>query len=442
MKMHRTTLFLSLFLLPAMLLRAQDGSGPDKEFADAVKRGDKAYDGGGLDIDQALVAYEQALALQPENAEVLVKIGLCHLNGAQRHESLTYFRKAAELAPDMPRVHFLLGFALQLNGEWDAAITAFEEHKKRSLGIPDPEPMYNRADRYIAECRNGRSLSASPVPAEVALVPGINSAHADYGPLPTADGSTLYFTSRRAGTTGGKRNKVTNEYFEDIYASTLDRDKWTTPAPLPEPLNSKGNDATLGLSADGSTMLVFRDGPGMGDIHRSTQVNGVWGAPEPLEGLNTKLQESSAWTTADGQWTYFVSDRGEEGLGGQDIYRSRWIAETNSWGPAENLGPDVNSSYDEEGVFVTPDGNTIYFSSKGHTTMGGYDIFRSTFTDGRWSRPENLGWPINSADDDLFFVLMPDGSTGYFCSVRPGGLGMDDIYRVEFTAPQHLGQAR
>ncbi|MCB0780965.1 MAG: PD40 domain-containing protein, partial [Flavobacteriales bacterium] len=79
-------------------------------------------------------------------------------------------------------------------------------------------PMYNRADRYIAECRNGRSLSASPIPAEVALVPGINSAHADYGPLPTADGSTLYFTSRRAGTTGGKRNKVTNEYFEDIYA--------------------------------------------------------------------------------------------------------------------------------------------------------------------------------------------------------------------------------
>lgn len=442
MKMQRTTLLLSLFLLPVLVLNAQDASGPDKEFADAIKRGDKAFDGGGLDIDQALVAYEQALALQPENAEVLVKVGLCHLNGAQRHEALPFLRKAADLSPDMPRVHFLLGYALQLTGDWDAAIASFEEHKRRSLGVPDPEPLYNRADKNIAECRNGRSLSAAPVPVEVALVPGINSAYADYGPLPAPDGGTLYFTSRRPGTTGGKRNKVTNEYFEDIYSCTREGEGWSQPAPMPEPLNSKGNDATLALSADGGAMLVFRDGPAMGDIHRSTQVNGVWSAPEPMEGLNTKLQESSAWTTADGQWTYFVSDRGEEGLGGQDIYRSRWNPATNSWGLPENLGPDVNSAYDEEGVFVTPDGNTIYFSSKGHTTMGGYDIFRSTLVDGRWSRPENLGWPVNSPDDDLFFVLTPDGTTGYFCSVRPGGLGMDDIYRADFSAPQHLGQAR
>ncbi len=162
-----------------------------------------------------------------------------------------------------------------------------------------------------------------------------------------------------------------------------------------------------------------------------------------MEGsVNSKYQESSAWLTADKQWLYFVSDRPEEGLGGQDIYRARWNSVENIWGNAENLGPDVNTPFDEEGVFISADGSTLYFGSKGHTSMGGYDIFRTQLVDGMWSKPENMGMPINSPDDDVFFALTNDGRTGYFCSVRPGGYGMDDLYKVTFGTPQEIGQAR
>jgi outer membrane protein OmpA-like peptidoglycan-associated protein len=148
--------------------------------------------------------------------------------------------------------------------------------------------------------------------------------------------------------------------------------------------------------------------------------------------VNTRNHESSAWFSFDRQWLYFVSDRPDGNIGGQDIYRSHWEEEANDWGAAENLGPTINTAEDEEGVFVHPDGRTIYFSSKGHNTMGGYDVFRSVFDNGQWSKPENMGWPINTPDDDLFFVLTANGSTGYLSSLRPDGLGEDDLYRVTF----------
>ena len=111
---------------------------------------------------------------------------------------------------------------------------------------------------------------------------------------------------------------------------------------------------------------------------------------------------------------------------------SRWDGDANVWGEAENMGPSINTVEDEDGVFIHPDGTTLYFSSKGHTCMGGYDVFKSSFSDGKWSAAANLGWPVNSPDDDLFFVLTANGTTGYFSSVRPNGLGEDDLYRVDF----------
>ena len=188
----------------------------------------------------------------------------------------------------------------------------------------------------------------------------------------------ILFTSRRSSTTGGKINKATNEYFEDIYSSAPTGTGYSVPAPLTVPVNSPGNDASVCLSVDGNTML---------------------------------------------------------------IYRARWDETTNDWGMAENLGPDVNSAFDEDGIYVAPDGNTIYFSSKGHNTIGGYDVFVSRFENGFWTKAKNMGMPVNSPDDDLYFVLAADGTTGYFSSVRPGGEGQDDIYRVDLSpAAQDTGE--
>jgi outer membrane protein OmpA-like peptidoglycan-associated protein len=171
-----------------------------------------------------------------------------------------------------------------------------------------------------------------------------------------------------------------------------------------------------------------------GDIHEVDLRGNTWSKHKSLGSrLNTKFTESSACYSPDGKYLYFVSDRPNGSRGGRDIYRLELEART----PAENLGPIINSPYDEEGVFMHPDGKTLYFSSKGHDSMGGYDIFKSTLNEnGQWSEPENLGWPINTPDDDVYFVMGASGQRAYYASDQPGGMGGKDIYRVTFLGPE------
>ena len=407
----------------------QDRDGLQAALA-AIKDGNGHFEYGANHFRLAIPLYEKAHAFNPNNAEVNMKLGLCYLNGRYRHLSLPYFKRAVQLDPNFPRVHFLLGYAYQLSAQWDAAIGAFEEHKEKNQYAPDVEAFFNTADRHIAECRAGKSQSAAADGRQVEnLGLAINSEFADYGLLLSPDGNTAWFTSRRENSTGGRVNKATNEYFEDVYVSTREGSIWSAPVPANGGINSTGNDATMALYNNGNSMLFYRDNNGAGDIWTADLANGSWGTPRMLGvNVNSNANESSAWITDDGKWLFFVSDREEEGLGGQDIYRSGWDETVNDWGPAQNLGPDVNTSNDEEGVFVAAD-NTLYFSSKGQTNMGGFDVFRTREVNGRWTRPENLGWPVNSPDDDLFYMISADG-TAYVSSVRGGGWGDDDIFRV------------
>ncbi|MCB0381723.1 MAG: PD40 domain-containing protein, partial [Flavobacteriales bacterium] len=146
--------------------------------------------------------------------------------------------------------------------------------------------------------------------------------------------------------------------------------------------------------------------------------------------INSKNQETSACFSPDGNTIYFVSNR-PDGIGGKDIYKSTKNKD-GKWGEAENLGRTINTIDDEDAVFLHADGKTLYFSSKGHKTMGGYDIFKSTYEKGKWSTPENIGYPINTADDDVCFVLTASGEYGYYTSAKLDGKGKRDIYRVSF----------
>ncbi|MBK9761570.1 MAG: OmpA family protein [Flavobacteriales bacterium] len=409
-----------------------DGDGL-KEALSAIKQGDKLFQDGGTHFTEALELFEKACAFNPDNADLNLKMGLCHLNGRFHHKALPYFQAAYGLKNDIPRIHFLMAMGYHLNAEWDKAIAEYSVHKTAVSRVPDPEPLYNSADRRIAECQHGKGLQAKPVNGQVSnMGPAINSEVADYGVLITADGERMMFTSRRSNSTGGKINKATNEYFEDIYGCTRSEHGWTEPLPLPVPVNSTINDASVGLFNDGRTMIIYRDDSGTGDLYESKREGETWSEPVSMgENINSPANETSAWFSFDRKQLYFVSDR-EGGLGGQDIWMSRWDGVANVWGEAENLGPRINTFEDEDGVFIHPDGTTLYFSSKGHSCMGGYDVFKSSFADGKWSSATNLGWPVNSPDDDLFFVLTANGTTGYFSSVRPNGLGEDDIYRVDF----------
>ena len=178
-------------------------------------------------------------------------------------------------------------------------------------------------------------------------------------------------------------------------------------------------------------MLIYKGEKG-GDIWESIRINNEWQEPYELNStINSQYQETSASYSPDGKLLYFVSNR-PDGIGGKDIYVSE-IQENGLWGKAENLGTTINTPMDEEAVFIGGDGNTMYFSSKGHMTMGGYDIFKSERVDGQWSEPVNIGYPINTADDDIFYVEDADGKYGYYSSERAEGVGSQDIYVIQYV---------
>ncbi|NQY10179.1 MAG: OmpA family protein [Flavobacteriales bacterium] len=152
--------------------------------------------------------------------------------------------------------------------------------------------------------------------------------------------------------------------------------------------------------------------------------------------INTEFHETSACYSFDSKILYFVSDKIEDSYGMHDIYMSFWDEDKEKWGPARNLGPNINTEYDEDCVYMHPDGRTLYFSSKGHNTMGGYDIFKLTYKNKQWGVPENIGYPINSAHDDNFFVIGGSGKTGYYASIKKDGFGVMDIYVITFLGPE------
>ena len=265
----------------------------------------------------------------------------------------------------------------------------------------------------------------------------LNSPFADYAPVINADGSEMYFTSRRPVTKKEKKNATASS--ENIYYTTFDANnkKWITSSILPTPINDpKRFNSVIAISNDGQRMLLYRDDKyGNGDIFESVLNGKTWSNPEKLPApINSEYMESSASISPDGRTIFFVSNR-PGGQGGLDIW-SCTKNQQGQWGNAKNLGSSVNSTENEEGVSIHPDGKTLYFSSRGHKGLGGYDIFSTTLENGNWSTPKNLGAGINSPGDDVYFVMEANGKVGYYSSTRKNGEGEKDIYRIEFSSPE------
>jgi outer membrane protein OmpA-like peptidoglycan-associated protein len=259
----------------------------------------------------------------------------------------------------------------------------------------------------------------------------VNSAFNDYAPVITADGQTLFFTSRRPLTQ--RELKRNEESRENIYRSTFNEDSqdWNESSALPENINDPNRfNSNIAVSNDGQRLLIYRDDKnGNGDIYESFLNGELWSNPEPFPAIiNSEAHESSASIAPDGRTIYYVSER-KGGLGGRDIWKCTKSVD-GSWNAPENLGPVINTNIDEESVFIHPDGKTLYFSSKGHDSKGGYDVFRSVRNGKTWSKPVNMGEPINTAGDDLFFVLTADGQSGYYASSRNGQ--DKDLYLIRF----------
>lgn len=395
------------------------------------------------DIDE----YENAIpflliadSLNHNNAQINYYLGECWIKTNHEARALPYLKIAKQLKYPEKEIDFALGIAYKLNHQFTEAIQCFDAYKVLLTNDPKKTLKQNifTVNRHIENCKIGIELIKNPKKVKIKnLGSAINSKFPDYVPTISADETELIFTSRRPNTTGGNIDPLDNHYFEDIYISHKNDTIWDSASKLSFGINTNSHDACAGLSPDGNEMYIYRSVKNQkklsGDIFVSDLKGDIWTTPVAMNAnINSASWEPSASTTMDKKSFYFTSDR-PGGFGGRDIYMCRKDANGN-YGKAINLGPKINTEYDEDAPFIHLDGHTLYFSSMGHKTMGGFDIFHCKInpeTGQILSEPENIGFPINTADDDIYFAWSADGKRAYFSSDRQGGFGDKDIYTLE-----------
>ncbi len=338
-------------------------------------------------------------------------------------------RKAVEA--EIPEAKFHYARALHSNMYFNEAVTQYLDY----IQSGDAQVDQMTVKRYLTMTYRAMDALANPVDVRVSnLGPAVNTAQPEYVPLITPDNKHLYFTSRRPGSTAQLKDPD-GKFFEDIYQSTRVDNQWLDAVNVGQPINSETHDATVSISADGKMMVIYRTNENLtgGDLYITEQKNGKWTSPKKLPPtINSAHQEASATLSPDKNMLIFSSNR-PGGYGGKDLYRVRRLP-NGEWSQPKNLGPVINSPYDEDAPHLDVDGKTLYFASNGHSTIGGYDNFRTVqLGNESWLTPENLGYPVNTVDDDLYLTLDAGGRTGYFSSARPGGFGDQDLYSVDFV---------
>jgi hypothetical protein len=394
--------------------------------------------------DLALTNFLKAYELDSSTANINYNVGFCYLNSSkQKVKAEPYLEKAVKnisktyreddasekAAPTIARYYYAK--ALHLNYRFDDALAQFNQFEKDINGGDKEWKKELAYDK--AACMFAKEVSASPLNLQITnMGDSINSEYPDFSPVLSADERMMIYTTRRPNTTGGEKD-ISGFYFEDVVVSYKDDNgKWSKPTNLSPYINTSGMEASINLSPDGQTLIVYRDAGegGNGNIYYSTWDGANWSSLQEFgSDVNTKYWESHACLNAEGNALYFVSDR-PGGLGGKDIYRCIKLP-NGKWSKAMNLGKTVNTSYDEDGAFIHPDGKTFFFASRGHKTMGGYDIMFATMEDeNHFVDITNMGYPINTPDDDVFYTTSPDGRRAYFSSDKEGGFGEKDLYMI------------
>lgn len=381
-------------------------------------------------------AYRYCLAFiktDTTSGEIYLNAAICRFKLKLSKDS-TYLLLSHARRLNEPEAYYYLGQLLHVENKFDEEINSY----LRYMNLPGKkEESVAEIERCIEIAQRAKEALKNPVASAIENMGDvINTPMSEYVPLLNAEENILMFTSRRHTATGEKLDEMGN-YFEDIYVSKKAGGQWQKPENIGAPVNSSTHDACVSLSPDGQNLIVYRTSPDLvsGDLYSSTLdfATKTWSPLVKLStAINSEYLEASASVAIDNQTMYFSSNR-PGGLGGMDLYKANLLP-NGEWGLPTNLGPTINTAYDEDGPFIHIDGKTLYFSSKGHSTIGGYDLFTSHIDDeGLWTEPENLGYPINSTDDDVFLVVSPDGKRGYYSSEKKDGFGLQDIYKINFA---------
>lgn len=380
----------------------------------------------------ALDEYLELLEEDEDNLEYNYRAAVCYLNtNGDKSEAISYLEKVIAADNTNPDAVYLLGRAYQFGYKFEEAIKQFNIYKQLGKGS-----YYNLqdVDRQIEHCQNAMKLMKNPVDVSFFnLGEEINSSFDDYYPFVPRDESFVVFNSRRRDNSVQQDNGL---FFTNTFISKVvdgDYQKASQTFDINDP---KFDNEIVGMNADG-TKIVFYENNYRGisdlklaDFSREGRASNVVKLGETI---NSKFTEISGALSEDGKKFFFASDR-EGGYGGTDLYMCQRLP-NGEWSDAMNLGPTVNTVYDEDFPNLYDNGKVLYFSSRGHSSMGGYDIFKSTWNEQKreYTNVENLGYPINTPEDNMNFRLSDNGKFGYIAAVREEGLGGLDIYRVNFN---------
>lgn len=429
MKTKRLVWALSLSVFFNVAAIAQDEDGKIDPYKADAKFNYGNYEG-------ALDDYLNLLDADPKNDKYNYNIAICYLNtNINKTKAIPYLEILTRKPKFDPNAMYLLGRAYHYAYRFDDAIKAYNTFKQTGRG--NAENLAD-VDRQIQFCINAKELMKFPLDVKFEnLGNNVNSAYADYYPFVPSDESFIIFNSRRQDDASVKQNED-GTYPAAIYIAKVTDGNFIKAKNIGPPISKKdGEQEVIGLSATGEFMLLYYTNlKGVGDIYiTSTDKNRSFKTAEKLtENINSsKAEEIAACISVDGNSLYFASTR-EGGFGGTDLYFSKKLP-NGSWGPAQNLGKDINTPFDEDFPNLSADGKVLYFSSNGHTTMGGYDIFKAELNTAtnQFSNPKNIGYPINTPEDNYNFRVSSNGRYGYISALRDGGLGDLDIYRVTFN---------
>lgn len=437
--MKKFYLFVITLIFSTSLLKAQLPSG---SYSDYFREGSFLLLEDNFDL--ALKNFLEAYKIDSTSANINFNVGYCYLHSSTKKGlAERYLAKASSdisknYSPDdaseksaSPMAAFYYGQALHINYKFDEALAQYDIFEKN---YAKDKQSKEDVTYYKAQTVYAKKLVATPINVKIEnLGDSINSEYPDFSPVLSADERTMIYTTRRNTSTGGEKTPD-GQYFEDIVIALKDEnDVWSSPKSISPFINTTGHDAAINLTPDGQTLITFRDDNGNGNIYYSTWDGKDWTSLQDFgSDINTKYWETHACLSADMNTLYFVSDR-PGGYGGRDIYSCVKLP-NGKWSLAKNLGPVVNTKYDEDGVFIHPDGVTLIFASRGLESMGGFDLFTTTIEEDRkFSAPVNMGYPINTTDDDVFLVTSPNGKRGYFSSVQDNGHGEKDIYMLSIN---------
>ncbi|MCX7743485.1 MAG: OmpA family protein [Flavobacteriales bacterium] len=408
-----------------------------------LERGDKYFEEGSVKYEKALEYYLKAHEFNPNHARLNYQIGIIYNAMNLKEQAAEFLEKAIALDPSYKESSlFVLAEAYHLSGNFNKAIEKYQEvinmaqaaleKAKKKKDKQDYQDDISLSELRIRQCKNAIELSKDTLPVMYEnLGKKINSKYPDYSAVVNADETLLVFTSRRQGSTGGNTPPGDVYQYEDIYFSQKAKNgEWTAAKKIKGKVNTPDHEAPVWLSADGKRMFIYRY-KGNGDIFETTFDGKEWSTPKKLSPVNTKYRETHASMTSDGKTIYFTSNHEKLSINGSmDIFKVDYNPQTKKWSKPQNLGPVINSPYDEDCVFISIDGNTLYFSSQGHNSMGGFDFFKSQKVNGEWTKPVNFGYPINTPANDIFIFFTADGKHAYFDSDRKDGVGEKDIYKL------------